>query len=207
MFFENINLLIIQLRYYLFCFIRNFLKKRFIPLTLPFFKNQIIFDKKKKNFIKIYIRDYTDWQTLAQIFYNEDYNFDKFKRFDEIKMFYYKIIKSNKTPLILDCGSHIGLSSRYFSETFSKSKIIGLEPNTNNFKIAIENNYNNKVKFINAAIGSKDGYGDIFDPGLGKNSFRINFNSKKETKIISVNYILNKLYKKTVPFIIKIDIE
>jgi FkbM family methyltransferase len=203
----TIKQLIIILRYYFFCVIRNFLKRRFIPLTLPFLKNQIIFDKKNRKNIYIKIRDYTDWQTLSQIFYNEDYNLERFARFNEINKFYLKIIKSNKKPLILDCGSHIGLASRYFSETFAKSKIIGLEPDKDNFKIGKENNLNNQVEFKNAGIGSENGYGDIIDPGLGNNSFRINFHDQKIVKIISVNYILNKLNKKIQPFIIKIDIE
>ena len=91
----NIKQLIIILRYYFFCVIRNFLKRRFIPLTLPFLKNQIIFDKKNKKNIYIKIRDYTDWQTLSQIFYNEDYNLERFSRFNEINKFYLEIIKSN----------------------------------------------------------------------------------------------------------------
>lgn len=207
MFCLNIRQLIISVRYYFFVVIRNFLKKRFIPITLPFFTNQIIFDKKNKKNIYIKIRDYTDWQTLSQVFYNEDYNLEKLTRFKEINKFYLELIKSNKNPLILDCGSHIGLASRYFSETFPKSRIISLEPDRDNFKIGKKNNLNNNIEFMNAAIGSKNCYGNIVDPGLGKNSLRINFNGKKIIKITSINYILKKLEKQIHPFIIKIDIE
>jgi FkbM family methyltransferase len=209
MFYLNAKQLIVSVRYFCFVVIRNFFKRRFIPLTLPFLKNQIIFDKKKKKIIHVKIREYTDWRTLSQVFYNEDYNLERFSRFKEINEFYLKLVKSKKIPLILDCGSHIGLASRYFSETYPQSKIISLEPNKNNFKLGKKNNlYNkNKIKFINAAVGSKNSYGNIVDPGLGKDSYRINFHDKKKIKIISVNNILKNIKKIVNPFIIKIDIE
>jgi FkbM family methyltransferase len=207
MFYLNAKQLIVSVRYFFFVIIRNLFKRRFIPLTLPFFKNQVIFDKKNKKIIHLKIREYTDWRTLSQVFYNEDYNLERFSRFKEINRWYLKLIKKKKIPLILDCGSHIGLASRYFNETFPKSKIICLEPNTDNFKIAKKNILNDKIELINAAVGSIKGYGDIVDPGLGKDSFRINFNDKKKIKIISINQILKKFKDEINPFIIKIDIE
>ena len=103
MFYLNIRQLIISVRYYFFVVIRNFLKKRFIPITLPFFTNQIIFDKKNKKNIYVKIRDYTDWQTLSQVFYNEDYNLEKLTRFKGINKFYLE----TGVPILLNTSLNI----------------------------------------------------------------------------------------------------
>jgi|WetSurMetagenome_2_1015567.scaffolds.fasta_scaffold386489_1 FkbM family methyltransferase len=72
----------------------------------------------------------------------------------------YKFVAETETPLIIDCGSHIGLSILYFKKIFSKAEILGFEPNRENFVILeknIRNNHLENVRLINAALADKEG--------------------------------------------------
>ena len=182
---------------------------RFISISLPFFTNQIFYDRINKKIVKFKIRDRIDYLTTRQIFINEDYNLKKFKRFDEINNYQESLVKKNLKPLIIDCGGHIGLASKYFSIIYPHSKIILIEPEIENFNNAIKNNLNNaNIEFLNMAIGSENTKFEVFDPGIGSWGYRTIKNNNGDLNIISVNQIL-KEYKKEneIPFIIKIDIE
>jgi hypothetical protein len=77
---------LISLIYVFLIFIRNTFikKKRFVPLSISFFKKQIIFDKLNNEFLAINIRDYIDLTMIYQIFYNEDYYIKKFKSYQNV---------------------------------------------------------------------------------------------------------------------------
>jgi hypothetical protein len=107
---------IFYLIFFFFSFIKKICKKkRFIPLTFPFNLNQIFFDKLKNKLIRFQIRDYSDWTIVDQIFYSEEYSLEKFHRYKEINKYYKNILKKKLKPLIIDCGGHIGLATKYFS--------------------------------------------------------------------------------------------
>lgn len=185
-----------------------FRKKRFIPISLPFLLNQIFYDRLNKNLIRFKIRDFVDFTMVDQIFYSEDYSLEKFLRNNEVNQYYKNILKKNLKPLIIDCGAHIGLATKYFSLIYPHSKLICIEPIIGNFKQAKINNleYHN-VEFLNKAVGAEDGKGSIDNSKLGNNAYRINRNEEGDINIISVNSILKNLEEDIIPFIIKIDIE
>jgi FkbM family methyltransferase len=185
-----------------------FRKKRLIPISLPFLLNQIFYDRLNKNLIKFKIRDFVDFTMVDQVFYSEDYSLEKFLRNYEVNQYYKNILKKNLKPLIIDCGAHIGLATKYFSLIYPHSKLICIEPVIGNFNQAKINNleYHN-IEFLNKAVGAEDGKGSIDNPKLGNNACRINKNEKGDVNIISVNSILKNLEEDIIPFIIKIDIE
>lgn len=200
--------------YYLFThiikiFIQLLRKKTFIPISLPFFKNQIFYNKCTKKFVKFKIRDHIDYRVVNQIFNEEDYSLKKFRRYEEIKKNYDNLLKKKLKPLILDCGGHIGLASKYFSIIYPHSKIILIEPEIGNFNQSKKNNLNNSnIEFLNGGIGSENAKYKVFDPGIGNWGYRVKKNNKGDGNIFSVNHFLNKFKKKNeIPFIIKIDIE
>lgn len=47
----------------------------------------------------------------------------------------YRFLSDSKTPLIIDCGSNIGLSIIYFKRLFPEARIIGFEPDNEIFNI------------------------------------------------------------------------
>jgi FkbM family methyltransferase len=69
----------------------------------------------------------------------------------------YRFNSSNKTPLILDCGTNIGLSVIYFKRLHPDSRIIAFEPDPNIFNVLQGNVESFKdVELINKAVWTSE---------------------------------------------------
>ena len=193
-----------------------FLKKRFLLISPPFLNKQHWYDRfSKKRFITLN-RNMTDWGTSWQVFLDDQFaplkNIYNDSREKDLLDYENYGIKNSKQPLIIDCGSNSGASCIYFSLTYPRAKIVGIEIDTNNYMHSIKNIELNNIDavIINKGISSTDGYGNIINPEEDNNSFRIEKNNSSDNRVsmISMNtliedYPLNKFF----PFIIKIDIE
>lgn len=183
-------------------------KPRFLVLTPSVFSNQTILDTALKRLIKIRISTGTDYSTLMQIYGRDGYGLSKLQRRPDIEGFYAATLGRGLVPLILDCGGHIGMASRYFSETYPKARVVSVEPDAGNIAQARINNAGSGIAFLNMAIGSETGAGTLVDPGRGNNAFRITPDMQGKTPITSINALLEQFGGETgVPFIVKIDIE
>ena len=194
---------------YMWYLARNLLlpRGRYIRLV-PFAKGKIYFyDKMEKSFFNVKVRDRIDSFTADQIFTHNDYDLRFLKRYDELLERYKHICSLNKKPLIIDCGANIGCSAMHFATTFSKSMVVSIEPEVNNFSLMKENcsGFGN-IEFLHKAIGSSDGYVSINNSDDDNNAFRTSRSDDEDIEAVSVNSILQR-YKELVPFIIKIDIE
>jgi len=189
---------------------RFFLRKnfRFLPITPPFLSTQIFYDSHSRHMLRVKVRDRIDWITTVQVFYDNDYSFETLRRRDELQKYYDGLVSSGVTPLIIDCGGNIGLATKFFAETYPKAKIVCIEPDSANIAQARINNSNGDVVFLEAAIGGSDSRGDIIDPGLGNNAFRVTDSGGGDLRIISMNTVLrDNALGNTGKFIAKIDIE
>lgn len=200
---KNLYRICAWLRAVLFFFLS---KSCFLPITPPFFKTQIFYDRKNRSFFSLKTRDWVDWTSINQIFYHGCYAVDQLTRKDDMFNVYNGILGKNKFPLILDCGANIGIGTRYFQLAFPESKIVSIEPDKENLYFAKLNNQNKNVFFKAVGVGAKDIIGRLIDPGLGANAYRIEYDQSGDIKIESINSILAE-YSEYVPFLIKIDIE
>lgn len=182
-------------------------RERFLAISPPFFKSQFFLDRLKKKIIKVKIRNWIDWQTCRQIFYQEDYALAGIQRNQGIHDCYDRIIRSKKVPLIIDCGANIGLASYYFSLTYEASQILAIEPNEDNLMQA-KINSSSSVRLFQSAVGSEPGKVDIVDPNLGNSGYRVESAEYGKIEMISINQMLKDFPPNNFsPFIIKIDIE
>jgi len=108
-----------------------------------------------------------DFGVIDQIFGNRDYDLSRFKRNLEIQSLY----ETTATPWILDCGANIGASAIWFSHTYPKATVTAVEPERENFRLLEENTKGAKVSPVNAAVASKPGKLQLFDPGDGEWAF------------------------------------
>lgn len=182
--------------------------RNFVRLN-PNYSGKIFFyNKKKKKFFFVNSRSKVDSITIDQIYTYEDYRLDFLIRHKELVHTYEKILNSNKIPLIIDCGANIGISPKYFAEEFPSSKIIAIEPDSENVKI-MEINCKDKENIIieECSVGSINGFSKIINKGDDFNRYRTKrINEKNGLKVITINQIYSD-YSQLVPFIVKIDIE
>jgi FkbM family methyltransferase len=169
-------------------------------------KRVIIFDIKKKKFFSQHVRNYYDINTVFQIFGYEEYSLKSLKIWKKISK---ELIKKKKyKKIIVDCGSNIGSSSRFFSEAYKDAFIYSVEPDYENFLCLKKNMIKKNVHFINNAVASKN-YNYRISKNKDPRAHTINIKSNHSIKkTITINQIL-KMSKneKNWPFIIKIDIE
>lgn len=143
---------------------------------------------------------------------------NSFELLDEIfKHKIYHVSSPNNNPLIVDIGSHVGLSIIYFNRLFPESKIFGYESNPELFSLLKKNIKNstdaNNIKLFNKAVVSKGRYKRVLyeTPGysVGGSLYKENvINSKFIKKILVSTVTLDeilKLYRKI--DILKIDAE
>ena len=110
--------------------------------------------------------------------------------------------------MIIDLGANCGFSVRYFADNYPEARIVAFEPDESNFELAKLNNYSDNIDWHNDAIGSTSSMGDLVDPGLGNNAYRVNASSYGTTQIRSLDKVVKEYMNKGfIPFIVKIDIE
>src|ERR1700736_5273234 len=68
----------------------------------------------------------SDLSVFAQVFVDNDYNLRRFRRYSEICRSFSEIDRG-ATPLILDCGANIGLSSLYFAKNWPSAHVLAIE--------------------------------------------------------------------------------
>lgn len=185
-------------------------KNQFVILTPRFLslliKRVIIFNLKKSFFFSQYVRNYYDINTVFQIFGYEEYSLNSLKIWKKIEK---ELVKKKRyKKIIVDCGSNIGSSSRYFSEVYKDVFIYSIEPDYKNFLYLKKNITKKNVYFINNAVASSNYNYEVIknkDPRAHNISIKLKHSLKKT---ITINQIL-KMSKneKSWPFIIKIDIE
>jgi hypothetical protein len=147
-----------------YCFKWIFSHRRFVAITPPFLKTQICYDRASKQKLQIHVRDSDDWIQFEHIFLNEEFNLDKTARAQQIRALHQRLRDCGQMPLIVDLGANIGLASKYFDLVYPLSKILAVEPEAENCRIA-RLNLPKQVTVVQAAISSEAGKGRLIDTG------------------------------------------
>jgi FkbM family methyltransferase len=141
------------------------------------------------------------------------FNYASFRLlFDEIfinKNYYFVADKSE--PLILDCGSNIGMSILYLKKLYPKSKIIAFEPDKDTFAILQSNVHDNcltGITLFNNALSDREGKISFFYDGKNKGSPKMTAMSdgSLKDKVTVDSVLLSKHVESKVDFM-KMDIE
>lgn len=80
----------------------------------------------------------------------------------------YDVELGTKSPVIIDAGAYIGLSTLYFKSRWPDAKVVAIEPNGQVVEILKENLSQNgfdDVQVIEAALSAKEGRSDYFLDG------------------------------------------
>lgn len=186
-----------------------FLKRgRFLVVTPPRVKKTLVWNKRSKTFFSLEIRDVLEWITLSQIYIVEDYDIEKLARYADMERYYHGLVRSGRTPLIIDCGANIGLSAKYFSQVYPEARIVAIEPDEDNVIQMRKHCDADRVSIRQAAVASSEMKGKLVDPGLGNSGYRVTEDQEGSLQMLSISSILEETRRANLsPFLIKIDIE
>lgn len=111
------------------------------------------------------------WQCMVK----DQYDFRIFTQAKYIYDEYRSAIARGQTPLIIDCGGNIGLSTIWLAKIFPAAKIIVLEPDDGNFEVLRANtaHLSDRVSLLKGGIWNKPGKIRIINPGAGSAAFRV----------------------------------
>ncbi|QJD79698.1 FkbM family methyltransferase [Spirosoma rhododendri] len=122
----------------------------------------------------------------------------------------YSFIPETENPIIVDCGSNIGLSIIYFKQRFPNAKIIGFEPDAAIYKL-LENNLKSfnlmDVQIHNAAVWTEDTELDFYAEGSLAGSTEINYANASDNKYKVAAIDLKKILSSNQVEFLKMDIE
>src|SRR5690606_16005456 len=126
----------------------------------------MLFGKKTKSTVTVKTRDRIDYAVAKNLFAKADYDLAALSRTDDICARYNEIIASGHTPLIIDAGANIGASTLYFANEFPAARVIGIEPEPGNFKLAGENcGGTANIEMLQAGLAGSPGKAAINNPG------------------------------------------
>src|SRR5262245_22787707 len=78
----------------------------------------------------------TDWVVMEEVFMNHSYGFARWPDHDRaIREYYDGALQRGQTPVIIDCGAHIGLATLWFAQQYPAARIFSVEPARSNFEI------------------------------------------------------------------------
>ena len=159
-----------------------------------------------KGFIRIYIPEIkgnisiqgctSDYGSVRSVFVKKEYD---------------KVLNIIKTAsLIVDAGSHIGASSRFFAFYYPEADIVSIEPSDRNYSITAKNTHGiQNIRLINGGLWYKQADLVVDDESVPSNAFQVSESAGlSDNKImgISVDKILRDSGKNEID-IFKIDIE
>jgi FkbM family methyltransferase len=121
----------------------------------------------------LYVRS-RDLPIFWQIWVMRENDFSALPQAERVKASYQAALAAGKTPLILDCGGHIGLSAVWFASRFPQAKVYTVEPSSANFEILQKNTgpYRNVERF-NGGVWGQSCHLEISNPDSGSASFRL----------------------------------
>jgi FkbM family methyltransferase len=148
-----------------------FLKKLLAILRLALngpanFKNNIRLARLRGSIYSKQPGDYISFSKY-KIRINDQDNFYNMYKDIFIKQIYY-FEAHRPDPLILDCGSNIGMSILYFKELYPRAHVIGFEPDPTIFPFIKENIINNNiegVELFQKALCQEPGYSKFLSDG------------------------------------------
>jgi len=91
---------------------------------------------------------------------------------DALQRKYQAIVARHKTPLIIDCGAYIGVSSLWFAARFPQARIVAIEPAPDNARLLRQNAQGHQIEVIEAGVGAEEEMLALVDSGNGTMGYR-----------------------------------
>jgi FkbM family methyltransferase len=122
----------------------------------------------------------------------------------------YGFTPDGDAPLILDCGSNIGISILFFKKLFPRARVIGFEPDKNAFELLSRNVAENRlsdVSLYNVAVSSMTGEVPFFSNSQKPGSLVMSLIERKAGETRQVPCIALSSFVQGPVDLLKMDIE
>ncbi|HYF22201.1 MAG TPA: FkbM family methyltransferase [Caulobacteraceae bacterium] len=150
----------------------------------------------------------SDADVIRQVFDKREYDLRRFPQFQRIEAAYERMLQAGQTPLVVDAGANIGLTSMWFSRMFPKARVLAVEPDPANLEICRLNvaRYDN-VQVVDAAIGAQSGRVDLENPEGRSFSVRTRRSDDGAVPVVTVDDLRALVDGPTGLLVVKVDIE
>lgn len=97
--------------------------------------------------------DTSDIDVFVQIFLHKEYDTENFPQHRIIEERYRQLLDHKITPLIIDCGANVGMTTVWFAHRYPEALIVAVEPDERNIAVLCRNcaEYSN-VKIVEGAV-------------------------------------------------------
>lgn len=115
-----------------------------------------------------------DLPIFWQIWVMRENDFSKLAQAAQVSSTYNAMLRGGHTPVVVDCGGHVGLSAVWFAAQFPKATIYTIEPSDANFALLETNTkaYRNIIP-LKGGVWSQACHLEIANPGSGSASFQL----------------------------------
>jgi FkbM family methyltransferase len=150
----------------------------------------------------------TDWVLMEQIFIDRAFSLSLWPEHKRaIRARYDGAIERGQTPVIVDCGAHIGLATLWFAGSFPGARVFAVEPAPENFEILHRNAqpYPN-ITSIHAAVWDHETQVRLVNADGDPWAWETTESDSGEIGTVTIPSLLDR-EPNSVPLIVKIDIE
>jgi FkbM family methyltransferase len=150
----------------------------------------------------------TDWVIMEQIYIDQAFSLSQWPDHERaIHVRYENAIARGLTPVIVDCGAHIGLATLWFAVKFPRARIFAIEPASENFDILCWNvkPYPN-ITPVHAAVWDHEARVRLVNPGNEPWAWETKEYNSGEVPTVTLPGLLGR-EPDSVPLVVKIDIE
>jgi FkbM family methyltransferase len=150
----------------------------------------------------------TDWHVMEHVFIDRGFSLSRWPDHERaIHARYNKILEHGQTPVIVDCGAHIGFAALWFSLTFPRATIFAVEPVPDNFELLRRNvSSHPNITPIQAAIWDRETRVDLINENGEPWAWVTRESDSGNARTVTVRDLLRR-EPDSVPLIVKIDIE
>lgn len=115
-----------------------------------------------------------DISIFQQIYVKAEYDLGRMPQFAHLEAVYRSQLARGERPLVIDCGSHIGLSVLWWRRLFPEALIVAVEPSADNLAVLQRNLEGVQgVRILHGGIWSRPGTLRIQNPEAGAAAFRL----------------------------------
>lgn len=173
-------------------------------------RQRLLFDRRSGKFRKFKLRrSLSDYWAYDQCLASAGLDLGRHPQGRKLRETYETMLAAGKTPVVLDCGANIGFSSYWLGVEFPRARLIAVEPDIDNAKLAEFNTRDcDNVSVLRAAVASVDCLVDLTNTSGGSDAFRTEISSSGDISGYSIATLLAKF--DAVPedvLFAKIDIE